>query len=1015
MNPLSQAFGRQRLVLSLAFLLSVIGLVAWFTMDRQEDPFFPHRVGDIIVPYPGAEPEQVERLVLNPLQKELAQIEEVKEIWGTARLGFAHLTVHLHQHIYDTDSAWDRIRIAADRAARRFPPRAGPVDVDDRILETHGIVLAVTGSDDLLVLNEAAERLRRELFRLKGIARIELLGDPGRQVVITWDDAVAELTGLDALALGEQLAARNLALPGGALAVGNRTVVLDPVTEFTSVEELAATPIRTARGERLPLGELAGVRLSVAQPVAERIWHDGRPAVALAVVIPDKRSNAVRFGRDLRNFVDELRPAYAPLDIETMFHQPYWVERRLSELGFSLLIGIGLVGATLFLATGLRMGLIVAAILPLTTFSALAVYALGGGVLHQISIAGMVIALGMLVDNALVVTESIQWHRDRGVPPAEAALQAVRELAGPLMAATGTTLAAFLPLLLSHGDVADFTRGIPVMVMLTLVISYACAVFVTPLLASAALRPQSERRSVVFARLGGAAGHVAARHPGLVLAGTSVLLLAAGALAQKLEHEFFPDTDRNQLIVDLHFSEGTHVDHTTRRAAELAEWLSARPGVQRVHRFVGFAGPRFYYNLTGQPQQSHLARLVVETDRVEDLSGLMDWVRTTAPGHLPEAELIAHRLGQGPPVEAPVEIRLFAEDRARLAQAADRVLALMRSDEGVRDARHRVGSGLPTLRVHVDDARAAELGLSRRDVALALTRASHGLETGTWRAEREPAPILVRAPEGEAFPPEGLSGLRIATPDGRAVPLGEVAGLESVWQPAVIRHLDLRRMTAVLANAAEGHTYVGVLDRIRPQLAALDLPDGVEYAIGGSAAEAGSANAALFRALPAGALLLIVILLAQFNSFRQVGIVLATIPLAAIGVVPGLFLAGQAVSFTAILGMVALVGIVVNNAIVLIDLMNANRDQGMAIEDAVVAAVARRTRPVLLTTATTVVGMVPLTLTQSTLWPPMAWAIISGLIASTLLTLLVIPALYRVSVRARPAAAAGGPPAAMPE
>lgn len=989
----------QRLVFAVVVVLAGLGFLAWQGMDRQEDPFFPYRYGHILVPYPGAEPEQVERLVLNPLEEELAQVEEINEIRGTARLGLAHVIVGMHQHVYDTDKVWERIRVAVDNAGADFPDATGPIEIADRQMDTHGIVLAVTGSDNLLELRAAAEHLRRQLFRIKDISRIDLLADPGQQVTVTWDDAVAERTGLSARELGGQLGARNLTLPGGSLSVAGRSVVLDPRTEFEDLAELRATPIRTATGDFIPLDELAEIRLEPAEPATERMGFDGAPAVGLGIVIPDNRLNAVTFGETLRAEVEKLRDDYAPLEIREMFFQPKWVEGRLDELGFSLLLGIGMVAAILFAVMGLRLGLTVALIVPVVTFSALAVFAMGGGVLHQMSVAGMVIALGMLVDNAIVMSENIQWHRDRGQPASEAVTESVRELAAPLLAATGTTLAAFMPLLMSSGDTGDFTRAIPIMVMLTLVISYIYAVFVTPVIAARLLKPRkaSQRRGLMS--LGEKVGHIALARPGRVLLAAAALVVGAAVLSGWLERDFFPSTDRNQLIVDLNFPEGTHIDHTAHAAGALAAALREQRGVNQVFRFAGSSGPRFYYNLMQQPMQPHLARLVAITDHAEDLPRLIEWVRATVPERMPDAEVVARRLGQGPPVQAPIELRVYAENSEVLAEATEKVLGVVRAAPGSRDARDRLGDGLATLKVRIDDARAAAHGISRRDVAAALAGASRGVEVSTWRAGRDPAPILVRSREGERFPAQALSGLQITGAAGETLPLDQIAEIELTWQPAVIHHWDLQRMTSVLAETAEGQTYATVIDQFMPELQALELPEGASVTLGGSAETAGDANTALFRALPVGGLMLLVFLLVQFNSFRMVGIVLTTIPLAAVGVVPGLFLSGMPFSFTAILGVVALVGIVVNNAIVLLDVMNANRAGGMDMDAAIASAVGRRTRPILLTTATTVAGLLPLTFTESTLWPPMAWAIISGLIASTLLTLFVVPALYRVAMR----------------
>lgn len=991
---------QRRLVLAAVVLLSLLGGAAWFGMDRQEDPFFPYRYGQIVVEWPGASAAEIERLVLQPIEEELAQVEEVDEIIGTARLGLAHLRVGLHQHIYDTDAAWDRIRVAMDKAERKFPPGVAQPDVRDRSMDTHSITLALTGDDDLMRLLDAARQLRSELFRLPEIARIDLIADPGEQLLVKLEPARAAALGIAPAALAGQLDAANRTLAGGTLNRSGRSLVLDPVTEFSSLDELRATPIRSAGGALLPLSEIAEVTLSAREPATERMWFDGRPAVGLGIVIPDNRLDTVRFGERLRALLDELRPGYRPLEIHEMFYQPVWVERRLSELGRSLAVGVGIVALVLLVFMGLRLGLLVASLLPLVTFSSLAVYAIGGGVLHQIAIAGMVIALGMLVDNAIVMVENLQWHLDRGASRGEACACAVRELATPLAAATGTTLAAFTPLLLSAGDTADFTRGIPVMVMITLAVSYLYAMLVTPILGAAILRPAAAGGGRVQARierLGRFAGRLARRRGRLVLVVTMIAILGAAGMSRWLPQEFFPSTDRNQLLVDLRFPEGTRTAHTALLARGLAEQLRARPGVQHVHVFAGFSGPRFFYNLAAITGSPHLARLVVVADSDRDLPGLIDYVRRRAAVDLPQAEAVAHRLGQGPAIDAPVELRLFGTDARRLQAAAEAVTGALRRTPGAVDVRHTLGAGIPTLEFAINDAEAARFGVSREQVGRLLADATLGRDFSVWRTGREPVPMRIRSPEGERFPADALAGLNIETNAG-PVPLAQFVNSNIVFQPAVIEHRDLQRLTRVLAETEDGVTYNQVLERLALELESVTLPEGIRVEIGGAAAEAGDANNALYSALPVGILLLLVFLLWQFNSFRLVGIVLVTVPLAAIGVVPGLLLTGQAFSFTALLGVVALVGIVVNNAIVLIDVAERERVSGVAIDQAVENAVARRTRPILMTTATTIVGLMPLTLTQSTLWPPLAWAIISGLLSSTLLTLVVVPVLYRILV-----------------
>jgi len=998
MNLMISALGHRRLILSAVMLLSAIGLAAWLMMDRQEDPFFPHRYGQILVTWEGAEPAQVARLVVQPLEEELAGIEELREIRATARLGVAALIVGMHQHVYDTDVVWERVRAAVARAEQRFPADAGPARINDRSMETHGVVLAITGSDDLLELLEAARSLRRDLFRMPDIARVEVLGNPGEQLLISVDAARLASVGLDIADIAGQLDARNRTGAGGVLAAGARSLILSPTGEFSELRQLVDTPIRTRDGALLPLGELADIRLTTAEPATTRIWFDGKPTVALGIVIPDNRLDAVRFGRELRTLVARLGDDYAPLAIEEMFFQPEWVERRLSELGRSLLLGVVIVAGVLLLTMGLRLGVLVASLLPLVTLSALAVFAVGGGVLHQMAIAGMVIALGMLVDNAIVMVENLQWHLDRGASRRQAATEAVRELAGPLAAATGTTLAAFTPLLLARGDVADFTRAIPVMVMLILVVSYLYALLVTPTWGISVLKPRSLQRRDSFLAIGERLARLGLARPRSVLV-ISVLALAVSlALGTFLPRDFFPDTDRNELIVDLRFPEGTRTEHTALQARGFAAELRAHPKVTAAHVFAGFSGPRFYYNLLEIPAAPHLARIALTTLSDGDLPELLNFVRARASQAVPDAQITARRLGQGPPVDAPVEIRVLGRDPDGLHAAAEQVVAALRATPGAIDVRHTLGTGIPVLAFDVDDAEAARHGLSRSDIRDALAAATLGAVASTWRAGREPVPMRLRAPEGDQLPLMALSGLMLTTATGERLPVAQFVTPRLEFQPAVIEHRDLQRMTAVLAGTAEGYTYGQVMNALAPRLARLSLPEDIVLVTGGAAEEAGQANSALFQALPIGGLLLLVFLLWQFDSFRLVGIVLVTVPMAAIGVIPGLLLAGQPFSFTAILGVVALVGIVVNNAIVLIDVAEKRRGEGVPIDAAISQAVQRRTRPILLTTATTVAGLLPLTFTQSTLWPPMAWAIISGLIVSCALTLLVVPVLYRLAM-----------------
>jgi len=1003
MNLLVNLLGQRKLILASVLLLGIVGLDAWLNMNRQEDPAFPYRYGFVTVQFPGADVDQVERLVIDPLEQELAQVEFVDELRTTVRAGFGLVIVVMQQDVYDTATAWERVRIATDLAAQRFPAEAQAPEVDDRIIDAATVVYALTGSNDQVQMQDAAERLRDQLLSVPGVARIRLFGHGDEQVTIAYEDATAQTLGISPTQLAEQIQGSNRIVPAGYVQAARRQLQIRPRTDLDSIDEIGRLAITLANGNTLPLASIADVSLTAAEPARETAWFNGERAVAVAVVAQNDVLNVEQFGRDLSAKVEQLRAQFAPLAIEEMFYQPQHVHERLLELGQNLLLGVAIVVSILLLVMGLRLGLLVGLMVPLVTLTALAIYSLGGGVLQQMAVAGMVIALGMLVDNAIVMSENIQWHIDRGKPKPQAARHSVRELLAPLGAATGTTVAVFLPMVLASGDTADFTRSVPVMIILMLIISYVYAVMVTPIMATWLLKDTSQsadqvsrtqRLNAIIMQRARYLGEFAVLRAPWMLLGAVVFLLLAVAAGTQVKRDFFPATDREQLVVDIYFAEGTPIAVTTKFGQQLAYELRQLPQVQKTYLFTGNSGPKFYYNLNETPSAPHLGRVVVLTNNNSDVAAVSEWVREQSHSRWPQAQLVPRELKQGPPTPAPIEVRTTAGDWSSLMQAIEQITATLRGLQGTVDVRHDLGVGIPTLRYNIDDRQLLSAGMTRGMVGDQLARQSQGLRIGEYRAGRDSIPLVLRSTAGEYSDPARLdSTLTWSSDNQRAIPLAALANASLEWQPAVRHHFNLQPSATVFSELLDGYTYDLVYQNMLDQLQADGLPDGVSISAGGAQRSSGQANSALFRTLPLGLLLLLFFLLLQFNSFRRVGLILVTIPLALAGVVPGLLLTGYPFGFMALLGVIALAGIVVNNAIVLLDVVDQQLAEGHDLRTALIEAVARRTRPVLLTTATTVAGLYPLTTTASTLWPPMAWTIISGLLVSTVLTLGVLPAM----------------------
>lgn len=995
MTFLASTLSRKRLILGCVTLLSLLGLVFWMTMPRAEDPLLADYWGILVAPFPGATAESVERLVIEPIEEHLAEVEEIKSVYGTIRADVAVMIVELNGNVPDVSDAWEEVEKSLAEAEREFPAGVGKPHLDYDLQGGESVVVALTGSDDPLVLADAAKRLKKQLLNITDVSRIKIVGDPGEQITIAFDDATASRLGVGPASVAAQLAARNPMIPGGSLMVAGRRANVEPNTEFHSIEEIESTEITLPSGASIPLTELARVTREPVEPPTSRARLDGRPMVALGV-IPKPGGNVIDFGRRVIARVDELRDAYEPLEIETVFFQPGYVENRLSGLNQSLAMGVLIVAAVLFASMGFRLGFVVSLIVPLVTFSSVAIFALGGGILHQMSIAALVLALGMLVDNAIVMSEAVQRRIDEGMPPDAAAIESVKELAMPLGSATGTTLAAFVPMLLSTGPTAQFTRSIPVVIMLTLTISYVFAVLVTPIMAAAILRPSKTGSSVRSDRVAGAMSRWSLSHGALVLAGVGSLLAASFAMLPAVRTQFFPEADRNQFVVNVSLPEGADLGATDAAARVMEDEMRRYPDVTAVAGFVGRGAPRFYYNITQKPNVPHFAQIVVTTRNLAAVPGVMAHAREFGRRSMPEAEVVVGKLEQGPPVGAPVEVRIFGWDLAELEGVTERVFAELKNTPGAVDVTQNLGLGSPTLTVAVDDAAAARARSTRADAAQAVLGRTRGISAGQYRGGEDPAPIVVRSTLGERFPVSDFADIRVAGRDGSLRPLSQMAKVGIEWRPSAIYHRDRRRVVTVSAQLAEGNTFSDVLESLEPRLSALPRPAGVDILYGGAVEGSSDANSALLRTVPFGVLLLLFFLLVEFNSFRRVALILLTVPLAAAGVIPGLAISGEPFGFMSLLGVIALVGIVVNNAIILIDVVDSRRREGASVEEAVSEAVRLRLRPILLTTGTTVVGMLPMALSSASLWPPLAWAMISGLIASTVLTLLAVPVCYRL-------------------
>lgn len=981
--------------------LSVGGSGLVFHAEGGEDPPLSYRAGMIQAFFPGADAESVERLVVMPLERQLSQVKEIKRVKVTARRGGALFLVHLHDWVVDSVAGWDEVRRAMEKAVPDFPLGVRDLVLDDRMMDYESIVVAVGGAGDFLRLRAGAIALEKELLKLPSVSRVLRIADPGEQITVAYDDSTAERMGLSPESFGQVLIAQNRTVPGGSLVMGEKSAAVQVHTEFESLRELEDLLVPLPSGGAVPLKTIAKVIHGPVDPPREKMRYLGAPVVGLGIV-PVTPIDSVAFGKDVRTVLKRMEKDLYPLSLEEVSFQPSYVDLRLKGLANSLFMSVVLVGGILCFSVGLRMGLVVASVIPLIVLSSLGIFALCGGVLNQISVAAFVIALGMLVDNAIVVSESVEARMKDGEGGMEAARNSVRELGVPLLAATGTTVAAFLPLWMAEGQAAEFLRAIPEVVTLTLFLSLVAALIVTPTLAALAFKRKQKgggssiEERTLSRKAGRAIGSFSSRHGFLVLTIACSLMSVVGSFGGHVRKNFFPEADRNVVMVDVFLPEGADIHAIEDVVGKVERYLREEvPEVSRVASFIGRGAPRFYANIVPAPRNPHRAQMVLFSRSQNENPVIAEKVRSYLRKRLPQVNSVVQELVLGTPVDAPVEVRLYGDSLGDLRIGAERVMALMKGIPGIVDFRHSLGNGNPSLEFDVSSGAVLRYHFYRGRVAESLFERTLGLPVGEYRRGEEPVSIVLRSEMGTFFGSERLSSVRISSPS-QGIPIQSVAPVSIAWHPSAISRRNRERFVAVQANLEDGYVYSDVMAELAPRLVEMALPDGIRSEIGGEAEASGEAQNAFGLAAPFGAIVLLGILLGEFRSFRKVGMVLVTIPLAALGVIPGLLLSGEPFGLMSLLGVIALAGVVVNNAIVLLDVIETRRTGGASVEEALSTAVEERLRPIMLTSGTTVAGLFPLAFSSSNLWPPMAWAMISGLCASTGLTIFVVPAMYRV-------------------
>jgi multidrug efflux pump subunit AcrB len=996
-------------ILAMLFIV-ILGLQTFVTMPSQEDPEIKIRNAQVAVYFPGMPGHLAEDQIAKLLEKKIKQIPEIEKIHTTISTGKVLIQPKVYDRYFHLDSIWQDLRNKMDDIKKDLPEGAiGPI-VNDDFGRVSVATIAMTGDGfDMKEMGEIARNLQDRISSMDSVSKVDVMGVQQERIYLDINAARVATYGLSFANLVQALTNQNVVLPGGSINADGRVIVIEPSGNFESIEEIKNIQIQVPdTGQVVYLQDIVEVRRSFVDPPANAAFFNDKPAVIIAVsMVP--RYNIEDFGEEIIAKINELQselPLGLVLDYAT--YQPTLVTAAVTGAVNNLYQTIAVVLAVVILFLGFRTGLIVGATVPLTILLSVIAMNAWGIDLQRMSIAAIIIALGLLVDNAIVIAEDMSTRMAEGTNKKDAAIKAAQSLGVPLLTSTLTTILAFIPLIMAEDVSSEYLRSLAQVIATTLISSWFLALFATPVLCYWFLKENKTEkqnnqasqydgvfygiyRSMLNGFLKFRIGFIFIMVAGLVV---SVMGLAI------LPKQMMPYSDRNQFLIYIDLAAGTHVNETTRVTRNISAWLldkQANPNVKNHVAYMGYGGPRFFLALAPPDPGDNVAFMVVNTKTPEDVQPFLKKVDRYIIENIPEAKGRAKAMSLGAGEIGLVEYRIIGPDITTLYRLSRTIENEMNRIEGTVGVMNDWNEPVIRTLVEIDQDRASRAGVTSKSIASALDAYYEGIKVSDYRESDKALPIVIR---GDATRDDWseLRVLPIMSDNGDPVPLIQVADFKAYAAPSKFRRYNQER-TITVSGKHDTKQATDLHQLIWPFIQSMELPDGFRIEIGGEVESSKKSNGALAGNLPLALMGIIVLLILQFNSFRRSAIIMLTIPLVVIGAVMGLLASKAFFSFTAILGLYSLVGIIVNNGIVLIDRIDTDRNDGLSVNEAILKACIARVRPILMTAMTTILGLIPLALFGGDMWFPMAVVIMGGLAVGTILSLGFVPVLYSLFFR----------------
>ena len=991
-------------------VLLTFGIFSFTHMGRMEDPYFTMRTMVVGVSWPGASPQQMSDQVTDKLEEKLRDLPGVDYTKSFTDGSKSVIYINLKEDLPSNKirPAWEEARNMINDEWKSLPSGVQGPSINDRFDDVYGTIYALSGDEfSYEEKRQQAENLKRQLLSVPNVKKITLIGVQEKSLDVTINKDKLASYQVSTQQLLTALKQQSAMVPAGMVNTDTNNVYLRINGVFDSVDAVKNMPIRI-NNQTIRLGDIADVTMTYKDPSSPQFYYEGKPAIGIAISM-DAGANNIEFGKAIDTKLKELKTTIpAGLSLDQVSNQPHIVKESIGDFSQSLFEAIAIVLLVSFASLGIRTGIVVALTIPVVVSTTFVLMYENGIYLHKVSLGALILALGLLVDDAIIVVEMMSVKLEEGFNHWRAATFAYESTAFPMLSGTLITCAGFLPLALAEGMVAEFTKSLSIVVFMALILSWIASVLVSPVLGykiieNKAEKPESEwtrrdhimhrLKTVFYARFESLLHWALGHHK-------AVLLLTLGAFILSLlsfpliKQEFFPSSTRNEIIVSMQFPQSSSIDYTQNQAKSLDALLKDNEHIDHFTTYVGEGSPRFVLTLEPELPRANFMQTIIVTKSLEDRDALFKDLQDQLNDQYPSALINMQFVQIGPPSKYPVMLRVSGPDASEVKTIANDVKAKMQEDKDLHNIAFDWPDTEPVAQIHIDPDKARMLGINSYAVSLHLQSLLSGTKSGEYYEGNQTIPVTFRLSGNENHNLAALSSLPIQTGNGSYVPLSQIATISMSQEEGIIWHRNMMPTISIHANVGPGVLGNAKTKEIYNKLAEYrqDLPTGYTIDLDGSAEKSVTAVQKLLMPMPIMLFAIMTILMFQLKRIALMFMALFTAPLGLIGVVLALNITRTPLGFMAILGIIALSGMIIRNSIILLDQIEIHRAEGQSAREAIINSATLRFRPIMLTAIAAILGMIPLM--GSVFWSPLAIAFSGGLLVATILTLIVLPVMY---------------------